>query len=312
MKKLAVAAAVAAVISVPMTASAYTNGTFDRGVLVPWATHAGNAGQSTVVGLITNNLTAGCYDADGNVRVAWVFHNVDSAHVADGQFNMTANDMEGFNWAGQNRSGTTDLDGYLVFTAQNGTVTAAETVGCLAGNAFYVDVPAADVAFVPTVPLANGDYVDGVDPRNLQANSVISLSNGTNGDQYIYARHFVDGAAGGNDTAIVLWTTGNSVGEATIFMYDDEQNDQSGQIVLPNSELNIVNPENVEELYGVDLSAAPDGFVTLDLLQITPPTGTPPVPAVVPVDAYSFSYVSSDAFGAVQTLVNPHTNVAPR
>ena len=310
MKKLAVAAAVAAAMGAPLTASAATNAIVEKGVLVPWAVHKGSATQTTVVGLIRNNNTAaatGCTTGD----VYWAFFDRDSNHVTDGQLSLTVNDLYGFNWYSNAGSGTKDLHGYLVFAADdNGTVATAAATDvdtCLASNAFYVDVPAGDVAFIPTVPMARNDFVNGTVLSAMGPASVATLANG-NTATYDYVRYFIDGTANsGDDTTIVLWTTGNAkpAGGVTVQAFDDEQNRKSVQMKVKYEELNLIDPES--DLTGMPASYK-DGFVVFDYTIGGSGLCTAGAPCA---GRYSFSYVSSPTFKAVQTLTSANTASAP-
>jgi len=337
-KKIALASAIATCVVAPSLAMAAGNAVFERGVLVPWVVHNGSQGQSTVVGFMTNNNTvdSNCFvqEPDGKKRtkVYWTFFDADSTPKADDTFKMTPKDMYSWNWAAQGR-GLTGINGYAVFAADNdgtydastdtgtGSNAQAGVRGCLAANAFYLDVPNGDVAFVPTVPMNISDFVPNANIDNMDANTVQSLQYGNSGafldgwtlantqaaSPFIYARHFVDGKVGGNDTRIVLWTTGNVQnipvlnpigGLVHVNMYDNEQAPQSGNIELTRSELNIINPEDLAQVNGFNLSKAPDGFIAI------PSNG---VVNGVTNGWYSFSYVSSADFSAVQTLINPAT-----
>ena len=293
LKISAVAMAVAGALGAS-TASAYTLGTFDDGLLIPQASHAGSTTDTTVVGLMSSN-TSGCYDASGNMKVYWTFFNVNSGHVTDGDFTMTQNDMYSFIWASESGTGLDGTDGYLVFAAgdivSSGNLTGADGNDCVAGNAFYLDVPNNDVAYVPAVPLDGADFeTDGV--TTMDAGSVSSLTAGGASGATVDMRYFIDGSSGGDDTDIVLWTTedmrtgSGGCMSHSVDMYDDSENRKSVNFELCNAELNIVDPEDIVGRP----SDFTDGFVFWD---------------GVPSPFFSYSIVESPTFGAKQTLLNP-------
>lgn len=201
--------------------------------------------------------------------------------------------MYSFIWANEAGSGLEGVDGYLVFSLDtNGdqTITAGDTAA-LSGNAFQVNTGANDVAFVPTMGLVVGDYAVGVNLTTMDGNSIASITNSNvaAGDR-IDMRYFIDGAAGGNDTAILVWTADPAAGTYTVNMYDDDQNRKSVNFELTNEELNVFNPETI--------MGRPAGF-TDGFLAWT-------VPAAITNGVFTYSVVESPAFGAAQTLLATH------
>lgn len=290
MKKTALALAVTGALGV--AAHAATVSEFANGVLVPYATFNGTS-QTVAVGLTT------C--AAGNVF--WTFFDQDTKHVTDGVIPMTANDQFAYIWSDPVNSGI-GLEGqigYLTFVLDTGGATQAldtSDIPCLAGNAFDVDTAAKDVAYLPTLPLdaSVGDFgppVAGIYAPNLAGldeNSIQRLEAGAHWGDFIYLRYFIDNAAGGNDTDIFIWSAQDVKGTYTVIMFDDDQNGKSVNLVLPHAELNIVDPETIVGRPNDFL----DGFITWQV-----PT------AVDGNGVVSWSYIHSDSFGAVQTVVNP-------
>jgi hypothetical protein len=252
--------------------------------------------------------------------------------VLDDQFDMTENDQANLVWNVSLNPGTDRLfggqdvegqEGYLVFifdTTEDGMLQAQPPGGssdepCLAGAAFQVHLGDSDVAFIPTMPLnirpvaqglALGDFDEegGVgsgifieDLTTMDENDVARLTAGANGNDVIFLRYFVDGAAGGDDTAIYIWSTddpGDSLltsggSTSTVQMFDDNQNRRSVNIDFPNEELNTINPETI-------VGRPPnftDGFIEWQV-----PSDVGGVISWSVIDAPT-------SFNARQTIVNP-------
>ncbi len=300
MKKFAMAA-VAAAAMMAGGAQAYTVGTFSSGFVVPNVVF--DASGTTAVGIISKGT--GC--------AFWTFFDQESNHVTDGFIPMTDNDYHSFVWsanAGENVSGKR---GYLVFTAGNGngTSTCTPTRNAsmqLAGNAFQVLPASSDVAFVPVI-----DGVDTTAIANLSlmdANSVttvtgaVVLTGATTAE--FSMRYYIDGKAGGNDTNIVVWSTGDQRGSHTVFMYDDAQHPKSVNFNLTHTELDWFD---VESIVGRPASYV-DGFITW---AVSRDTFAPLVSGVkntasspTTVSVMTYSVISAPAFGAVQTMLGAH------
>jgi len=150
----------------------------------------------------------------------------------------------------------------------------------------------------------------GVEPSNL----ALTTAN-------FSLRYFIDGnkAAGGNDTRIAIWSTGDHRGSYTVNAYDNNQNRTSVNIPLVKAELDYVNPET--SVVGLP-SSFTDGFIEFEPF-FAKPAGAPAnvltqgVNGAVAVDptlfanggsVFSYSSVTSTAFGAVQTILNAHRN----
>lgn len=319
MKKFAMAAVAAAAMTVGV-AQAYTVGTFTNGVVVPNVIHNG-AADTTAVGLINQSSTV--------VPVFWTFFNQDSGHVTDGCFPMTPKDFTPFIWSAQSGLGLEGARGYLVFAAGvNGTAGAltvanacaatnsasSDSGALLAANAFQVDVANQDLAFVPVIdgPLEITGDLSTMGPENLV--SVGGAFNVSAGDvNTISMRYFIDGAAGGNDTRVVVWSTGNQKGTHTVNMYDDAQNRKSVNFKLAHTELDWFDPETIpgRPAAFVDgfIEWAPAGALPADY---SPADGTGSLFAEGG-SVFAYSLISAPAFGAVQTVLGAHTTtlVAP-
>lgn len=314
MKKLAMTAIAAATVLCAGAAQAYTVGTFSNGVVVPNVIHNGPT-DTTAVGLINRS---------GGIRaVYWTFFDQDSNHVTDGCFPMTDSDYQPFVWSSESGTGLAGQRGYLVFalgtTAATATVatacSAASAVGIaapgagarLAANAFQVDATNKDVAYIPVIDgdltLAAGSNLTTLGPTSL----VSAVGAATVGD-VMNMRYFIDGATGGTDTLIAVWSTGDQRGTHTVNMFDDKQARKSVNFKLDHRELDWFNPETIPGRP----AGFVDGFIEWN-------TGTVPgdyltLPGAVAGNdlataggsVFTFSVINSPAFGAMQTVLGAH------
>lgn len=321
MKKFAMAAVAAAAMTVGV-AQAYTVGTFSNGVVVPNVIHNG-AADTTAVGLI--NQTASI------VPVFWTFFNQDSGHVTDGCFPMTPKDFQPFVWSAQSGLGLEGARGYLVFAVGDFAAAPAITTanacaaarsanlgaGLISANAFQVDLANSDVAFVPVIDgplqLAVGTDLSTMGPTSLEAvagalstSAVVPAVVGST----LSMRYFVDGTLnGGNETRIVVWSTGDQRGTHTVNMYDDAQNRKSVNFEMKFAELDFFNPETIPGRP----AAFVDGFIEWAPFAVTPAdfpgaagTDLATVFAGGNGSIFSYSLISAPAFGAVQSVLGAH------
>lgn len=301
MKKLSIALAIAGAFAASGANAAMTLGQYDTGCLVPVAMHS--ASTNTVVGL-TSTTAATVY---------WTFFGVNSNHITDGQFTMTANDQTAFSWAANAGAGLAGVAGYLVFTADtavapavpDGILNAAGTAADLAIACNAFQVTANDAAFVPAPNLDITNYVAGINLTTMNNASIIGLAGGTApAATNTHMRYWIDGAANGRDTSVLVWTSDDAGGTYTVNIYDDAQNRKSVNFALPNAELNIINPETIVGRPANFL----DGFIDWSL--VTAGSGTTTNLNLLPRAAadnglLTFSIVTDPAFGATQTLSAP-------
>ena len=311
MKKLAMTAIAAATVLCAGAAQAYTVGTFSNGVVVPNVIHNGPT-DTTAVGLINRS--------GGISAVYWTFFDQDSNHVTDGCFPMTSKDYQPFVWSSESGTGLEGQRGYLVFalgtsftgitaaTACSAQSSAAiDTEGRLAANAFQVDATNKDVAYIPVIDgdltLAAGSNLTTLGPTSLTA-----AAGAASVGQVMNMRYFIDGATGGTDTLIAVWSTGDQRGTHTVNMFDDKQGRKSVNFKLDHQELDWFNPETIPGRP----AGFVDGFIEWN-------TGTAPgdyltLPGAVAGNAlataggsvFTFSVINSPAFGAVQTVLGAH------
>ncbi|NCU67430.1 hypothetical protein GWK50_16530 [Acidovorax sp. 210-6] len=319
MKKFAMAAVAAAAMTAGV-AQAYTMGTFSNGVVVPNVIHNG-AADTTAVGLINRS---------GTIKsVYWTFFDQESAHITDGCFPMTHNDYEPFVWAAQSGLGLEGRRGYLVFALGSlapatpaAACSAAEAalpnaVGAgnrLAANAVQVMAASSDVSYIPVIDgdltLAAGTNLSTMGPESLEnVAGAVNVVPGV-GPQMLM-RYFVDGTAnGGNETRIVVWSTGDQRGTHTVNMFDNAQGRKSVNFALTHRELDWFDPEQIA---GRPANYT-DGFIEWNT-GVVPADfpgaagtalGTAPVAPVAPRSVFTYSVVSAPAFGAVQTILGAH------
>ena len=312
MKKFAMAAVAAAAMTAGV-AQAYTVGTFSNGVVVPNVIHNG-AADTTAVGLINQAPTV--------VPVFWTFFDQDSNHVTDGCFPMTPKDFHAFVWSSASGVGLEGKRGYLVFasgvtgpaTTVANACQAANSValgaGLIAANAFQVDTVNKDLAFVPVIdgPLGIIGDLSTMGPSNLVfVAGARAVPVGPNTVPAFSMRYYVDGVVNsGNDTRVVVWSTGSHKGTHTVNMYDDAQNRKSVNFKLNFAELDWFDPETI---LGRPASFV-DGFIEWS------PVAALPADYVVPLGAgslyatggsvFTYSLISAPAFGAVQTVLGAH------
>ena len=312
MKKFALAAVAAAALSAGV-AQAYTVGTFSDGVVVPNVIHNGPT-DTTAVGLINQTATV--------IPVFWTFFDQNSNHVTDGCFPMTPKDYEPFVWSSASGLGLEGKRGYLVFAVgqtpagisvanacQAANSAGLNGAGLIAANAFQVDATNKDVAFIPVIdgPLGIIGDLSTMGPNSL----FIALGARSFGGPGPAAapvfsmRYFIDGAAGGNDTRVVVWSTGDQRGTHTVNMFDDKQNRKSVNFKLNFAELDYFDPETIP---GRPASFI-DGFIEWNPLAAIPADfPAPPAGALFTLggSAFTYSVIASPAFGAVQTVLGAH------
>ena len=312
MKKFAMAAVAAAAMTVGV-AQAYTVGTFTDGVVVPNVIHNG-AADTTAVGLINQSAAI--------TPVFWTFFDQNSGHVTDGCFPMTPKDFHPFVWSAESGVGLEGKRGYLVFAA--GTVVApndtldtvcaatnsaaVDAAALISANAFQVDVANQDLAFVPVIdgPLVIASDLSVMGPNDLT--SVGGALNAAGGAaNTVSMRYFVDGAPGGTDTNIVVWSTGNHNGTHTVNMYDDKQTRKSVNFKMNFTELDWFDPETIAGRP----AAFVDGFIEWSPFAAVPGDVTTPAAigahiATIGGSLFTYSLISAPAFGAVQTVLGAH------
>ena len=321
MKKFAMAAVAAAAMTAGV-AQAYTMGTFSNGVVVPNVIHNG-ATDTTAVGLINRSGTA--------KSVYWTFFDQESAHVTDGCFPMTNNDYEPFVWASQSGLGLEGRRGYLVFALGGLVAPVVGTAGCsaaeaaagiaapgvtsrLAANAVQVMTASSDVSYIPVIDgnltLAAGTNLGTMGPESLQ--NVAGAATVVPGiGPFMIMRYFVDSTTnGGNETRIVVWSTGDQRGTHTVNMYDSAQNRKSVNFALTHRELDWFDPEQIAgrpATYTDGFIEWNTGVIPADFPGVAGTAlGSLPVAPIAARSVFTYSVISAPAFGAVQTVLGAH------
>ena len=314
MKKFAMAAVAAAALSAGV-AQAYTVGTFSNGFVVPNVIHNG-ASDTTAVGLINQS--------GGTRAIYWTFFDQNSNHVTDGCFNMTSKDYQSFIWSSESGGGLSGTRGYLVFAAGANSAGGAAQTACagaavlatagdvaLSANAFQANAVSRDVAFVPVIdgPLtlsSSAEDITKMGPASLVTVAGAATTFGSSAPTFSM-RYAIDQAAGGLDTAVVVWSTGDQRGTHTVNIYDDKQNRKSVNFALVKAELDWFDPESIAGLP----ATFNDGFIewTPNVVPADGPT-TGALASMSIGSVFTYSVINSASFGAVQTLLGSHT-VAP-
>lgn len=305
MNKSVIAVALTGALGV--AAHAATVSEFANGVLVPHVLDDVDNNTQTAIGL--TSCAAGV--------VYWTFFDVNTKHVLDDQFPVTANDQINMVW-NQSLNGGADSEnssedgtifggaglenfrGYLLFIldttgdrALNGPLTATSDTPCLAGNAFQIDLGNNDVIYIPTLPTSAiaGDFTEPGEAltddflipnlEDVSSTDLWDLAAGARAGDQIYMRYFLDNA----ETTIVTWSAQLLPGPRTVNLYNTQQNRRSVTFG-PTGELSVDDPRGIVGRP----SEFNDGFIVY------------PVPSDGVV---SFSLIDADAFGAVQTVMNP-------
>jgi hypothetical protein len=339
MKKFALAAVAAAAMTAGV-AQAYTVGTFSNGFVVPNVIHNG-AANTTAVGIV--NQTAATipvfwtwFDQNSNHGVDGCFAMTPKQYAGINWSAVSGVGMEG------RRGYMVFAVGALLAPATPATACLASTqalapIGAataqIAGNAFYVDIAGKSVAYTPVIdgPLilaagtnlttmnhlalqrvAGAASVAGTAPVSAEPFAIPALAGananvlfGRANTTQVSLRYFIDGAAGGNDTRVSVWSTGNHSGTHTVNIYDNAQNRQSVNFPLTETELSWFDPETIAGRP----AAFVDGFIEWNPSNL--PSGV--IGAVIegPLatiggDVVAYSTIVAPAFGAVQTLLGGH------
>lgn len=304
MKKFAMSAIAVAAVLGAGAANAYTSGTFSNGFVVPNVIKNDATGVNTAVGIINQS--------GGPVPVYWTFFDQDSKHVTDGCFTMTDKDFMPFVWSAHSGTGMDDKRGYLLFVSGGTSATGAclaapalsSATGLISGQAFYVDPGSKDVAYAPVIDgsltLAGAGTLRTLGPDSLTA--ITGAAQVVPGVGPTFSmRYFIDGKAGGTDTNIVVWSTGDQSGSHTVFMYDDKQNVKSVNFDLTHTELDWFDPEAIA---GRPADFV-DGFIDWNAGMV-PADGPAAGGLNLGGSVYTYSIINAPAFGALQTVLGAH------
>jgi hypothetical protein len=251
---------------------------YSNAILVPYATFSSSS-ATTVAGIVAKEAGT----------IYWTFFDQDGGHIDSGNFPVIANQMYPFNWSTEGDPSLAGTEGYLLFTIDTNADGLIDTndENSMSINSFYVDTSTSDVAYVPTV-MVDDSGLSTTDPATFEI-SMLSLSLVGYGALFglsLDLRYYIDGYPGGEDTEIVIWTSGDPGSTQAVTIYDTDGNFKAVIMNTPHSRLNIVDPETITERPANFL----DGYI-----RWTVPLGA--------VTAYSFSIIHATAFGAIQTLM---------
>lgn len=259
-------------------------------LMVPWAYYTSTT-TTTAVGIgsrYAGEVYWAFFDANGNRRA--------HGHFAVGEFSRTP-----FIWsaaaAASGESGLDNLDGYLLFgldTSGDARIDGTDS-GRIGGNAFYVDTTANDVAYIPILGFDSG-HLSQQDTSQWTNDPIADLPDheGWAADTGKFAKlgFMIDGAAGGDDTTFYIWTSHEVGSSQSMTVYDGDGASKTVSVPLLNDHLNVLDPEQHP---AIDSAFYGDGFVNWLLPKASDGT--------TDIQAFMFSIVSSDAFGAAQTLM---------
>lgn len=237
---------------------------------------------------------------------------------------MTDKDYEPFIWSSQSGGGLSGTRGYLVFAVGSSSAGGAAQTACgasaflagtagaaISGNAFQVNSVAKDVAFVPVIDgeLTIGTTVDITKMNNVSLTAVAGAAQvgvaGSGVQPTFSMRYAIDQATGGLDTAVVVWSTGNHSGTHTVNIYDDKQNRKSVNFKLVKAELDWFDPETIAGLP----ATFTDGFIEWQPGLAAPSDATVALGTTLFANGgsvFTYSAISSTAFGAVQTVLGSY------
>ncbi|WP_232828869.1 hypothetical protein [Simplicispira lacusdiani] len=171
---------------------------------------------------------------------------------------------------------------------------------------------AQDVAFVPVI---DGDLTLAAATTELTTMGASSLTGvagaatkaaGLTATPVFSMRYFIDGVVNsGNDTRIVVWSTGDQRGTHTVNAYDDAQNRKSVNFKLSFAELDWFDPETIPGMP----AGHKDGFIEWNPgLEIPADYSGAAGQSLFTLGGAIFTYslISAPAFGAVQTVLGAH------
>jgi hypothetical protein len=251
---------------------------YSNAVLVPYATFSSSS-ATTVAGITTKEAGT----------IYWTFFDQNGGHIDSGSFSVTANQMYPFIWSTEGDPSLAGTEGYLLFTIDTNADGVIDTNdgNSISINSFYVDTSTSDVAYIPTV-MVDDAGLSTTDPATYEIVllALCSAGYGVPSGVVLDMRYYIDGSAGGEDTEIVIWTVDDPGSTQSVTIYDTNSNYTAVDMDTPHSQMNIIDPEAIEDRPASFL----DGYI-----RWTVPTAA--------VCAYSFSIIYTSAFEAIQTLM---------
>jgi len=272
----------AACLAAATTGGAALVNFYDAAQLVPYANFT-SGGNLTAVGLLARK----------SGTLYWAFFDGNGNRRANSSFPIEANELHPFFWnpitAGDNT--LEGQPGFLLFaldTNGDAQITDADWPVPLGANAFYI-APPDDVAYIPTL---NVDYSwlassSPVSWNDQPVMDVLSVYTGVTVD----IQYYIDGAHGGDDTAIVIWSPRRMASPQNMTLHNGDRISKPIGVELPNENLNLIDLETNAE---VTSGFFGDGYLRWNV---------PNASDDDQVTLFLFSMVSSPAFGAIQTLL---------
>jgi hypothetical protein len=255
----------------------------NEAVLVPYVEYA-SADVTTAIGLTA--VRAG--------TLYWTFFDSNGMRRASGSKSAIALQRLAFVWAEEapTGGGLANQAGFILFaldTNRSGTITDDDG-NFLKASAFFVDRPNSDVAYIPVVGVDNSQLNNAI-PDNWSQSPLNALA-GAQTNFNIEFSYLIEGDRNdGDDTEIFIFTTRDPGSTQSMRIHDGDGNFDFANISTPNTNLNILDPERINNLPGQYFG---DGFFTWTI-----PSG----PGGVTNYAFVFSIARSNFFGAAQTLL---------
>jgi hypothetical protein len=232
-------------IGIPLTclfsilpAHATDTNSFAQCALVPLASFSSD-GSSTSVGLTSNS----------DSTVHWLYYDEDGSLQDSGSFAATQNNLSGFTLALDVSAALADLDGFLLFCADengDGDIDGGDRA-TLAANAFRVKRSTNDVIYVPTIPVfENNLQVGNRTVSGWTSSPVVSLPAGGGPGNDMHLQYFVNGIAGdGESTVIHLFSTTAPPTAIDVTVSGPDNNTTTTTLTLPNDHLNVIDLEDI-------------------------------------------------------------------
>ena len=161
------------------------------------------------------------------------------------------------------------------------------------------------------IPVIDGDLTlaAGSNLTTLGPTSLTAAAGAASVGQVMNMRYFIDGATGGTDTLIAVWSTGDQRGTHTVNMFDDKQGRKSVNFKLDHRELDWFNPETIPGRP----AGFVDGFIEWntgvvpgDYLSQPGAVAGSALGSIAGGSVFTFSVINSPAFGAMQTVLGAH------
>ena len=188
--------------------------------------------------------------------------------------------------------------GFLLFgldSNADGNISGTDITEAIAGGAFYVDLANNDAAYLPTIGMDQNVLGEEI-VANWTQSPLLELSNipgyGAESGFVADMEFLIDGAAGGDNTTLYIWTSTETTPAQAMTVYDGSGATKAITVQLLNDNLNVLDVEGI-----ADITPAfnGDGFIRWTIPSASDGIGQ--------VDAFIFSIVEAPFVGASQTLL---------